>query len=192
MGGDGPQHTLDFGFGAFHDRAFHETTHRPHHGCRRRARRCCFLPPTHTLGPDHLNGPSYYSFLALRNFLCAFSFLSSQSRTLYPRHLVGPPILVLGLGLGGVGTPRSWSIDDQTAAANQVPFGSPGADQQGFYRLDIPDKVSDHIPHLTLSRSDTRCRPQRPSPPRSAHSTVCVFSSHSSNREYRRLQYRYT
>ena len=22
MGGDGPQHTLDFGFGAFHDRAF--------------------------------------------------------------------------------------------------------------------------------------------------------------------------
>ena len=43
MGGDGPQHTLDFGFGAFHDRAFHETTHRPHHGCRRRARRCCFL-----------------------------------------------------------------------------------------------------------------------------------------------------
>jgi hypothetical protein len=117
-------------------------------------------------------------------------FLRNRER--YPRHLVGPPILVLGLGLGGVGTPRSWSIDDQTAAANQVPFGSPGADQQGFYRLDIPDKVSDHIPHLTLSRSDTRCRPQRPSPPRSAHSTVCVFSSHSPNREYRRLQYRYT
>ena len=36
MGGNGPQPTLDFDFGAFHDRAFHETTHRPH----------SWLPPT--------------------------------------------------------------------------------------------------------------------------------------------------
>ena len=69
MGGNGPQPTLDFDFGAFHDRAFHETTHRPH----------SWLPPTRQtvlFSPTHPHlgsGPSQRSillfFLALRKIL---------------------------------------------------------------------------------------------------------------------------
>ena len=137
MGGDGPQHTLDFGFGAFHDRAFHETTHRPHP----------WLPPTRQtvlFSPTHPHlgsGPSQRSVLlffsrsqedpATGTSFVSFPFFL-RNREPYPRHLVGPPILVLGLGLGGVGEPRSWSVDDQTAAANQVPFRALAPTSRGF------------------------------------------------------------
>ena len=54
------------------------------------------------------------------------------------------------------------------------------------------DKVSDHNPASDPLSQIRGCRPQRPSPSSSPHSRSASSTCHSPNREYRRLQYRYT